>query len=539
MKRLVFYSLFFLASLASAQVNINWGEFQKTPDEGGFIRGERNGALFTVLVEDGIPYLVNYNPDDLAPEFYRELELGPKVEAGDKSKDYTWETLKKRKDKSKNKNYNYEKTLILKDRIVTIYYVKDKRLKTFYGQAFDFSGSALTGRVQIESFEERSYSNTHYYDISEDSSMVYMFRQPKLDKDEKDKFFLKIWGSSLEELHNLEIELPYANKEFSVNDYYLTSDKQLLMLARIDIPKKERQKGDPSNYFKLINLNVAAGEMIDFELKLRNRFIRNINLRFDDKENAYCVGVYGDDKGGYDYAGTFFYKLDYKTGEITSENLEDFSPELIKEMNNSDSDRKNNQELRANINLKQVISKPDGGNFVIFEEEYIQVSTYTNSNGSTSTTYYYHNNDILVMNLDNAGEIVWQAVIPKQQMSVNDNGMFNSFFATFYNNKLHFIFNDHIDNAESTGFGTRTDVGNAAKMNPVLVSMTSEGEYEKYSMLTFDKSRDFRMTFRNAAKIAENKLAFYSYKAKKGCCSAGGRTGTSTSTYRIGKIEIQ
>jgi hypothetical protein len=226
-------------------------------------------------------------------------------------------------------------------------------------------------------------------------------------------------------------------------------------------------------------------------------------------------------------------------GEITSENLEYFSPELIKEMNNSDSDRKNNQELRANINLKQVISKPDGGNFVIFEEEYIQVSTYTNSNGSTSTTYYYNNNDILVMNLDNAGEIVWQAVIPKQQMSVNDNGMFNSFFATFYNNKLHFIFNDHIDNAESTGFGTRTDVGNAAKMNPVLVSMTSEGEYEKYSMLTFDKSRDFRMTFRNAAKIAENKLAFYSYKAKKGCCSAGGRTGTSTSTYRIGKIEIQ
>lgn len=539
MKRATTLVFLIFTFFVNAQVNINWGDFQKTPDIGGFIQGERNGALFTVLVEDDIPYLVNYNPEDLVPEFFRELELGSRAKVGDKSKDYTWETLKKRKDKTKNREFNFAKTLILKDRIAVVYFTKDKRNRTFYGQTFDFEGNVLTEMSQIESFEERSYSASYYFDISEDSSMVYMFRQPKLDKDEKDKFFLKIWGSGMQELHNLEIELPYANKEFSVKDYYLTSDKQLLMLARIDIPKKERQKGDPSNYFKLINLNVDAGEMIDFDLKLRDRFIRNINLRFDQQENAYCVGVYGDEKGGYDYAGTFFYKLDYKTGAITSENLEEFSPELIKEMNNSDSDRKNNQELRSNINLKQVISKPDGGNFVIFEEEYIQVSTYTNSNGSTSTTYYYHNNDILVMNLDSQGEIIWQAVIPKQQMSVNDNGMFNSFYATFYNNKLHFIFNDHIDNAESTGFGTRTDVGNASKMNAVLVSMTSEGEYEKYSMLTYDKERNFRMTFRNAARITDNKLAFYSYKAQKGCCSFGGRSGTSTSTYRVGKIEIQ
>ena len=539
MNKIFLFALFFSSFFLQGQVNVTWGTYQKTPDNGGYILGERSGSLISVLVEDGIPYLASYSTENVVAENYKELVLGSRAKVGGKAKSFTWETLKKRKDKAKNKGLNFEKTLIMRDKIVIIYYTKDKRIKTYNAQMFDFEGSPLSEMTQLDKFEEKSWQSSHYFDLSQDSTMIYMFRQPKLEKEEKDKFFLKIWNSTLEEQNNLEIELPYNNKSFSVRDYYLTSDKQFLMLTQIDIPKKERSKGDPSSYFKLINLNVSAGELVDFELKLKNRFIRNINLRFDDNENAYCVGTYGDEKSGDDLMGTFFYKLDYRTGEVSAENLEDFSTELIKKMNNSDSDKKRNQELRANINLKQVIAKPDGGNLVIFEEEYIQVVTYTNSNGSTSTTYYYHNNDVLVMNLESSGEITWQAVIPKQQVSANDGGMFNSFYATFYNNKLNMVFNDHIDNSKSNEFEKEMDVSKASSMNPVLISMDMEGEYEKINLMDFDKERDFRMTFDNARKIGSNRFVSYSFKAKKGCCSVGGRSGTSKSEYRVGLIEIQ
>lgn len=538
MRKIFFFALIFSALNVSSQVGVTWGNYQKTPDNGGFILGERSGLLVSVLVEDGIPYLVSYDAESVTAEHYRELVLGTKVKVGSTPKNYNWETLKKRKDKKKNKGLNYEKSLIMKDKIVIIYYSKDKRMKTFYAQQFDFQGSPLTEAIQFDKFEERNWSSNHYFDLSEDSSMVYMFRQPRLEKDEKDKFILKIWNSGLEEQKNLEIELPYENKNFSVRDYYLTSDRQFLMLSQINIPKKERSKGDPSSYIKLINLDVNKSELTDFELKLKNRYIRNINLRFDENENAYCVGVYGEEKSGDDLMGTFFYKLDYRTGEISAENLEDFSTELIKKMNNSDSDKKRNQELRANINLKQVIAKPGGGNLVIFEEEYIRVVTTTNSNGSTTTTYYYYNNDVLIMNLEESGEITWQAVIPKQQVSVNDGGMFNSFYATLYKNKLHLIFNDEIGNAETNEFPNTADITRAAKLNPVLISMDMNGEYEKFSLLQFDKNRDFRMTFKNSRRVGDNRIVAYSFKTKKGCCSLGGRSGTSTSEYRIGKIEI-
>jgi len=277
MNKIFFFSLLFSSFFLQGQVNLTWGTYQKTPDNGGYILGERNGALISVLVEDGIPYLASYSTENVVAENYKELVLGSRAKIGGKAKSFTWETLKKRKDKAKNKGLNFEKTLIMRDKIVIIYYTKEKRIKTYNAQLFDFEGSPISEMTQLDKFEEKSWQSSHYFDLSQDSTMIYMFRQPKLEKEEKDKFFLKIWNSTLEEQNNLEIELPYNNKSFSVRDYYLTSDKQFLMLTQIDIPKKERSKGDPSSYFKLINLNVSAGELVDFELKLKNRFIRNIN----------------------------------------------------------------------------------------------------------------------------------------------------------------------------------------------------------------------------------------------------------------------
>jgi hypothetical protein len=539
MRSLILSGFLMFSFLLNAQVSVTWGNYQKTPDFGGYILGEKNDVLISVVVEDGIPYLVNYSTEDVKAESFKELVLGSKVKLGSTPKNFTWETLKKRKDKKKNKGLNYEKTLLMKDKVVIIYYTKDKRLKTYFGQQFDFQGTPLTEAIQLERFEEKYWSSNHYFDVSQDSSMVYLFRQPKIDKNDKDKFILKIWGDKFEEQNNLEIELPYYNYNFSIRDFYLTSQKQLLLLSQIDMSRKNRVRGDESSIAKLMTLDVTKGELTEFDLKLKKRYIRSINLRFDEFENAYCVGTYGEEKTDDDIMGTFFYKLDYKTGEVSSENLEDFSKELIKEMNNSDSDKKRNQELRANINLKQIIAKPDGGSIVIFEEEYIQVVTTTNSNGGSSTSYYYHNNDLLIMNLEANGEIAWQAVIPKQQVSVNDGGMFNSFYATFYNNKVHFVFNDDMSNADSNEFKNAADVTKAHTLNPVLISMNMDGEYEKFSMLTYDKKRDFRMSFKNCKKASANRLVTYSFKAKKGCCTLGGRSGTSTSEYRVGKIEIQ
>jgi hypothetical protein len=535
MKNVLLVLFMLLSGGMFAQVDLTWGEFQKTSDAGGYVKGERNGLYYTVVYEDDVLYLLAYAENDLRKQSYRELVLGRTAQMGMAASTFTWEELDKRKSVKTYDDFYYENSFLMGEKLVVMYYTKDKRIKTYYSQVFDLEGKPLVAMDKMDQFEERRWAVSHYFGLSEDSSKVYMFRQPRLGKDEKDKFLLKVWDADMALQADQEIEMPYKNKEFSIYDHYLTSDNKLVTLCRIDIPKKERGSDDPASIFKVLNIDLNDGIVTDFEMNLKNMFIRDVNLQFDEHQNAYCVGIYSDKKNRSTMDGTFYYKLNYKTGEITSENRQAFSSELIRKLNNSDSKKKRNSEIRANIDLKQVIAKPDGGSFVLFEENYVIVVTTRNSNGGTSTTYYYHTNDILIMNIDPTGEILWQAVIPKQQVSTNDYGFYNSFYATVYKEKLYIFMNDHIANAATGEFDKTISPTNRKRTNPVMLTMNAEGEYEKTSLLAAEKKRDYSIAFRNADRVGQNKAIIYAFRPKKGCCSSR----VKKQDYRLGKLTIE
>ncbi len=535
MKKNLLIFLLLVSGILSAQVDLAWSDYLKPFDKGKYIIGSKNGHLYSVSVENDVVYLVSYSEEDMKPETYRELTLGKSAKIGGKAKKYSREDIDKRKKDKKNYDYYYERFYIIKDKVIVIYYMKDKKIKTYYAQSYDLEGSPLDASREIEQFEERRWSVSHYFGISQDSSMIYMFRQPKTGKDENDKFIVKIWDINLEALHNVEIEMPYENRNADMYDYYLTKDKKLVALYKIYIPKKERQKDDPEVLVKAMNIDIAEGTVKDFEMNLKNVFIRDLNLRFDEDQNAYCVGTFSKTKRRSAAEGTFFYKLDYKTGEISAEHSQEFSTEIIHKMNNSESKKKRNQDLRANIDLRDVIAKPDGGSYVLFEENYVVVVTTYSQNGASSTTYYYHDNDILIMNVSPEGEIIWQDVIPKKQVSTNDGGAYNSFYATLYNNNLYIFFNDDIDNLTKGNYDKEAAPQSAKYTIPVMVTMNENGTYETAGIIPYDKKRDYIMSFRDADRMGKSKAIVYASHTKKGCCTSRGKA----SEYRIGRMTIE
>ena len=81
------------------------------------------------------------------------------------------------------------------------------------------------------------------------------------------------------------------------------------------------------------------------------------------------------------------------------------------------------------------------------EQFYIRVVTTTTTSangGTTTTTTYYYYNDIIALNFDENGELVWKTVIDKYQMSVNDGGYYSSFFTILQGNDINIIYNDAI-----------------------------------------------------------------------------------------------
>ena len=517
--RRIFFTCFLslaIGLIAGAQADLRWSEYVKSADEGGEILGFAGGKYYSVMVEDRIPYLVSYTDDDLTPGVFHELPLGPKVKAGSKSKAFTWEEVRKRRESEKSRIYLFEKAFLFEDRVVLIYYRYVKPEKMFYAQVFSLNGSPISTMTELDKIEERRTANLHYFGLAQDSSKIYLFHQPRLRGDERDRCYIKAWNQDLEMVQSSELNFPYKNRDFVVYDYFLSSNGTLVSLVRIDTPKKDRSENDPPYSYKLITVDSAASEFKTYDMQLNDVYIRDINLRFDEQNNAFCVGTYSDDRRNQSIKGTFFYKFDYASGSVNSLNREDFSKELIYQLNNSESKRRRNQELRANIELKAVHANRDGGHYVLFEEEYLEVYTSRGPNGTFTTTYYYHNNDILIMNVSPQGEILWQAVIPKQQVSTNDYGYYNGFFSMVYNDSLYIFTNDNIRNIEEGSFEYVIGTQFSRSTFPVLVLVDPEGNFKKEALEVLDRKRDHKVSYRKACKISDNQAVIYSFKNRRG-----------------------
>lgn len=106
------------------------------------------------------------------------------------------------------------------------------------------------------------------------------------------------------------------------------------------------------------------------------------------------------------------------------------------------------------IRPKQLITQSDGGCVIISEGQY----QYTKVIRSTPYTYPYsmygdmytkvydqnHYFDISAISIDGNGQMNWNALMPKMQMTEGDGGMYSSYVMLEANNVLKFLFNEDI-----------------------------------------------------------------------------------------------
>jgi hypothetical protein len=532
---LTFLTIF--STSLNSQNELRWSAFQTMPDDNGPIIGGNSENYFSIVTENYVNYLTAYSAEDFSVLWHRELTLGPKARVGAKGKTFDFEAMRKRKDNTKYRDYSLERFYILKDSLYVFYKIKDTKTrdKKLYAQIFDLESTALTAAIEIN--KESDKLDLEVLTLSNDSTKLFQLRKPKQDKSESHIYQLKIWDREINEKVSVEIELPYKGREFSVYDISLSESNNLHMLARINIPRSERGPDDPSFYYTIVTINPASGESNTFDVKLSNLFVRDVSLRFDQQGNAFCVGIYSDKRNLSNITGTFYFKIDVNTGAVSAESVQDFQAEIIKMLNNSNSERRRNSEIRANIEVKEIVTRPDGGSYILFEEEYVQVVTTSNPNGGTTTTRYYHNNDILFMNIDESGKILWQTVFPKQQVSTNDGGRLNSFAARMYKDKLYILFNDDKENADTPDFKNNIYPQTTKNTMPVVMVVNNDGVSEKIPLLAKSElTRDYDIKFNNSKDLGTNRSSLIAFRASKGCCSM---LKKGASDYKVGVVVLE
>jgi len=189
--------------------------------------------------------------------------------------------------------------------------------------------------------------------------------------------------------------------------------------------------------------------------------------------------------------GAFLSYWNVEKGEAEHVSFEDFSEEFKtsywseRKMDQYEKEQKKNKDRERigmdNYDLDYVIEKEDGGAILIGEVSY----TYVVYTGKSSYTVYVRGN-IIVINVDGQGNILWSKKIPKYQSNRSNVGL--GYEVAWTNDRLYFLYNDNFKNLKSDWDGKRV-YGFSGADNPVTMAvcnMANGGEVTREQVWTTD-----------------------------------------------------
>lgn len=534
MKKILFttivLTIFSLTQLFAQKVDMKWGpEFEPKGSEMGLV-GKIKGAFYTIQIVDKKLIMTKIRTSDMSTIFTKELPYN-KIDR-----------------KSADDKVEYWGIVQCKKNFVL--FVKDTDKKTdkeyVYGQIIDFEGNPQGGMKELMSRDMGRKSKDGSFErvVSDDSSKILIVGNPIFEKYADEKFNYWIFDQSLKLIKGFSVSFPFKDKDFSLKDYDVTNEGIIVILARIDLPKKDRKKEEETYYYQLVTINpINNVETKQYDINLDKKYIEEAELMTDKNNNIKCIGLYaemkdnGKPKDGIN--GTFYMSIDKTTGKITSSSTKEFSKQLVEELSGKRRAKKD-KGLESNFTIVSFIDKETGGCQVILEQQYITTTTTcssSSSGGQTCTTnYHYHNDELLIVNVDLSGKIENYVTIPKLQVSTNDGGTFNSIYSTRYDGKTYIFY---ADNKKNTGQSFEYVGGGMASI-PVCVAVSDNGVFTKSSIglenTTGKKKQKFYFTIKpqQTDKISNNEAILYGYKYKKRCCCGGGKP-----KLRYGYMTIQ
>jgi len=348
--------------------------------------------------------------------------------------------------------------------------------------------------------------------VSENKSLGYTLELIYEDQLKKDDPLVvsnmkgKLFDENLKIIEENDFMLPYPS--FSIINTKL-SNEGLIYMAGYQTSTEKSNNGiirrDVTVYgdLEVLVLDLESGEIEVLDVSLGDRIVNSFTFKIDNEGSFIISGLMGKEKGGI--SGCFYAKynsslkeeainfVDFEEDFITQD-WSDKSKEKLEKQNkkNENKGEEGRNPNLYNYKIRDLIVKPDGTSTLLAEQYYVRevTRTYTTSNGGTrtETTYYYYYKDIIALNFDENGDLVWKTVIDKYQMSTNDGGYYSSFFTILDGNDINIIYNDRESNAADTEGMTNAQIKALRRTTVgVRVLLNEEGGQAKEKLFEFEE----------------------------------------------------
>lgn len=233
-----------------------------------------------------------------------------------------------------------------------------------------------------------------------------------------------------------QLYMELENK-YEIEQLAYTKD-ELALLIKEDVRRKTNRQG--------YNYIMFSGNIRDVNLKRTNLFDDSVNVTEGILKTDYInkkfvfAGLYNLRDSSYS-KGYYIWQKNFTSTEVTS-TAQPFSVGVISEI----AGRNFKLQGLYNLQLGNLILRQDGGMIITTEEYKVNREIVTDMSmyggSQTNFRYYYYYNNIIVLSVNQTGKEDWHKVLRKEQVSINDNGIYSSYFLTVAPDKLMFVFND-------------------------------------------------------------------------------------------------
>ncbi len=439
--------------------------------------------------------------------------------------------------KFKGKDLDFEDMVIINNNLFLLSSFHNKAKKKNYLFAQMINMRTLTASKtlkKIGEIETRGINREGIFgiNISRDSSKILIYNELPYKKGKPERFSLKIYTNGFEEVWNKNINLPYNDDRFSVEEYRVDNNGNVYLLGVIyqDRNRKRRQ-GRPTYQYTILAYTAAGSDKEEYKINFTDKFITDLTFRVGDDGDLICSGFYSD-KGTYSIKGTYFFRLNPNTKEIYNRNLKEFEFEFLTEfMSNrkkskaKKAERNGNTKRQAELysySLDDLVLRSDGGALLIAEQYFVErrdnrYNSYGNlgyTNAVNDVDYYYNYNDIIVVNIQPDGEIEWTARIPKRQETINDGGYYSSYAMSIVRDKIYFVFNDNGKNFQSKRRPDKVYFFNGKNSIIALAEISRDGSVNTYPLFS---NRDASTITRPkiCKQTGRNKMVIYGERGRR------------------------
>ncbi|MBK7440083.1 MAG: hypothetical protein WAT43_02005 [Chitinophagales bacterium] len=382
---------------------------------------------------------------------------------------------------------------------------KENRLSVL-ATSFNYTGKLLSVKpkslVSI-TVEKNNEITDLKYKLSPDSSKLLIIMDHNMPNKENARFTACVVGTNdLKLIWQDTYDVEYDDTDFSLLSWAVDNNGNALALAVISGGEGKRLMQYSTRMF---SIDAASKKIVDRELKIDGKYISSALIRFVTNNNLMITGFYNEltDKGKNEgIEGAFMCitdvqnleNLDLRTHKIDAKTKAAITPSggWAKMMGGS--------QLNA-YNIRDIGIHADGSGYVIAEQQYI---TYSSSSNSESRTFNF--NHIIIYAFDANQEITYMASIPKYQRTtitapklslggavsisvtvwtgslIRQGYKYNSYISYEQDGKIYIMYNDHRDNGDARTLDDVKVMANKDKANAVIVTVDSEGKWEKEAL---------------------------------------------------------